>query len=65
MNQREYWEALSARFETAKAEYYECKERTHNDKHSTELAYREGLFNGLMLARETMAPYFLPTKRNG
>lgn len=60
MTQREYWEALSTRFETAKAEYFKCKERTHNDKYSTELAYLEGIFNGLYLARETLAPYFLP-----
>jgi hypothetical protein len=58
MNQREAWEALSAAFEKAKADYYRANEYRPND--DLYLKYIEGKFSGLMIARELLAPYLQP-----
>jgi hypothetical protein len=62
MNQREAWEALSDAFEKAKADYYRTLSRVPADERSlnADLQYIEGKFNGLMIARELLAPYLQP-----
>jgi hypothetical protein len=63
MNQRQAWEALSAAFERAKEEYFQALNEAIPGKplpEDSKLEYLTGKFDGLLIARDLLAPYLQP-----